>query len=161
MAATASWSPEAQLRLTSLLGQPLLLVLVLGLAYATWLVLVLIWLNAISGRRRLRPAQALSIAVWCRWAWFPLMILALVLGGINARLATVLAPALLAVGLLIEAVAGYRMMWDLQAVTRVSPARAILIGFGVPFVLAVAALVWLAVAGRDEAGFLWHLATRG
>ena len=161
VAATASWSPEAQLRLTSLLGQPLLLVLVLGLAYATWLVLVLIWLNAISGRRRLRPAQALSIAVWCRWAWFPLMILALVLGGINARLATVLAPALLAVGLLIEAVAGYRMMWDLQAVTRVSPARAILIGFGVPFVLAVAALVWLAVAGRDEAGFLWHLATRG
>ncbi|MEM7787817.1 MAG: hypothetical protein AAF594_08830 [Bacteroidota bacterium] len=160
VAATASWSPEAQTRLTDLLGQPLVLALVLALAYLTWLVLVLIWLNAMSGRRRLRPAQALSIAVWCRWGWFPLMIVALVLGGIDARLATVLAPALLGVGLFIEIVAGYRMMWDLQAVTSVAPVRAIVVGFGVPFVLAVAGLVWLGVVGRDEAGFLWHLATR-
>ena len=160
VAATASWSEPAQARLASLLGQPLTLSLVLALAYGTWLVLILIWLNVISGRRRLRPAQALSIAVWCRWGWFPLMIVALVLGGIDARLATTLAPAILAVGLLIEAVAGYRMMWDLEAVTHVPPARALLLGFGLPFVLVVAGLVWLALTSRAEAGFLWHLATR-
>lgn len=160
VAATASWSSSAQDRLTGLLGEPLTLVLVLALAYGTWLLLVLIWLNVISGRRRLRPAQALSIGVWCRWGWFPLMVVALVLGAVDARLATVLAPALLGVGLLVEVVAGYRSMWDLHVVTRVAPARAVLIGFGLPLLLAVAGLVWLAIAGRAEVGFLWHLATR-
>lgn len=161
VAATASWSPAAQARLTGLLGQPLTLVLVLALAYGAWLLLVLIWLNLMSGRRRLRPAQALSLAVWSRWGWLPLMVAALVLGGIDARLATALAPALLGLALLIEVVAGYRMMWDLEAVTKAPPARVLLIGFGVPFLLAVAGLIWLAVTSRAEAGFLWHLATRG
>ena len=161
VAATASWTVESQARLTGLLGEPLLLVLVLALAYAVWLVLSLIWLNLISGRRRLRPAQALSLAVWSRWAWLPLMILSLVLGSIDAGLATILAPAFLGLGVLIEIIAGYRMMWDLQAVTYAPPARAVLIGFGVPFVLAVVGLAFLGLTSRDEIGFLWHLATRG
>ena len=160
VAATASWTVEGQARLTGLLGSPLLLVLVLALAYAVWLVLSLIWLNLISGRRRLRPAQALSLAVWARWAWIPLMILSLVLGSIDAGLATVLAPAFLGLGLLIEVVAGYRMMWDLQAVTYAPPARAVLLGFGVPFVLALVGLGFLTATSREELGFLWHLATR-
>ena len=160
VAATASWTVEGQARLTGLLGSPLLLVLVLALAYAVWLVLTLIWLNVISGRRRIRPAQALSLAVWARWAWIPLMVLSLVLGSIDARLATVLAPAFLGLGLMIEVVAGYRMMWDLQAVTYAPPARAVLLGFGVPFVLALVGLGFLTVTSREELGFLWHLATR-
>lgn len=161
VAATASWTMEAQARLTGLLSRPLVLVLVLALAYAAWLLLNLIWLNLISGRRRLRPAQALSLAVWCRWGWLPLMVVSLLLGSIDARLATVLAPTFLSIGLLIEVVAGYKMMWDLQAVTYAPPARAVLIGFGVPFLLAVAGLVALGITSRDEIGFLWHLATRG
>ena len=160
VAATASWSIEGQARLTSLLGQPMLLVAVLALAYAAWLVLTLIWLKVVNGRRRLRPAQALSLAVWSRWAWVPLMVVSLVLGSIDAGLATVLAPAILAVGLLIEVVAGYRSMWDLHAVTYVPPARSVLLGFGVPFVLALAGLAALTVTSSDEIGFLWHLATR-
>ncbi|PAP75497.1 hypothetical protein [Rubrivirga marina] len=160
VAATSSWTLDGQARLTSLLGQPLLLVGVLALAYAAWLLLNLIWLNVITGRRRLRPAQALSLAVWCRWGWFPLMILSLLLGSIDPQLATVLAPTVLGVGLLIEVVAGYKMMWDLQAVTHAPPARAILLGFGLPFLLAVAGLVALGITSRDEIGFLWHLATR-
>ena len=160
VAATASWTVEGQARLTGLLGSPLLLVVVIALAYAVWLVLTLIWLNVISGRRRLRPAQALSLTVWTRWAWIPLMILSLVLGSIDAGLATVLAPAFLGFGLLIEVVAGYRMMWDLQAVTYAPPARAVLLGFGVPFVLALVGLGFLTMTSREELGFLWHLATR-
>ncbi len=161
VAATASWSPDAQARLTDFIGQPLLLTLTLALAYGAWLVLVLIWLKLMVGRRRLRPAQALSLAVWSRWGWLPLMVVALVLGGIDARLATALAPALLGVALLIEVVAGYKTMWDLEAVTHAPPARVVLLGFGVPFLLAAAGLVWLALSARAEAGFLWHLATRG
>ena len=161
VAATASWTLDGQARLTGLLGRPFLLVVVLALAYGAWLLLNLIWLNLITGRRRIRPAQALSLAVWCRWAWFPLMIVSLLLGSIDADLATVLAPTVLGVGLLIEVVAGYKMMWDLQAVTHVPPARAILVGYGLPFLLAVAGLVALGVTASDEISFLWHLATRG
>ncbi len=88
------------------------------------------------------------------------MVVALVLGGLDAGLATLLAPAILGLGLLVEIVAGYRMMWDLQAVTNAPPARAVLVGFGVPFLLVVGGLAVLALVSRDEAGFLWHLATR-
>ncbi len=160
-AATASWTLDGQAQLTGLLGQPLTLVLVLALGYAGWLLLSILWLNVISGRRRLRPAQALSLAVWCRWGWLPLMVVSLLLGSIDPGLATLLAPTFLGVGLLIEIVAGYKMMWDLQAVTYAPPARAVLVGFGVPFLLAVAGLVALGVTSTDEVGFLWHLATRG
>ena len=161
VAATSSWSVEGQARLTGLLGQPLLLVAVLAVTYAAWLVFNLIWLRVISGRRRLRPAQALSLAVWVRWAWLPLMVASLVLGSIDAGLATVLAPGVLGLALLVEVVAGYRMMWDFQAVTNAPPVRAVVLGFGLPFVLAAAGLVWLAVTSQAEIGFLWHLATRG
>ena len=161
VAATASWSLDGQARLTGLLGQPLTLVAVLALAYGAWLLLTIIWLNVVTGRRRLRPAQALSLAVWCRWGWLPLMVVSLLLGSIDAGLATVLAPTVLGVGLLIEVVAGYKMMWDLQAVTYAPPARAVLLGFGLPFLLAVVGLIALGVTSSDEVGFLWHLATRG
>ena len=162
VAATASWSVGAQAQLTGLLGKPLALVGVLALGYAAWLLLTLLWLNLMNGRRRrLRPAQALSLAVWCRWAWLPLMIGSLLLGSIDAGLATVLAPAVLGIGLLIEIVAGYRMMGDLHRVTSAPPARALLIGFGVPFLLALTGLVVLSISSSDEIGFLWHLATRG
>ena len=120
-----------------------------------------LWLKGLAGRRRLRPGQALSLAVWCRWAWVPLMVVALVLGGVDARLATLLAPAVLALGLAVEAVAGLRMTTDLQAVTNAPPLRAVVVGFGLPFLLAVGGLVALGLASRDEVGFLWHLATRG
>ncbi len=160
VAATASWTVASQAQLTGLLGRPLVLVAVVALAYASWLLLTLVWLKVVNGRRRLRPAQALSLTVWSRWAWIPLMVASLVLGSIDAELATLLAPVALALGLLIEVVAGYRMMWDLQAVTYVSPARAVLFGFGLPFVLVLGGLAALALTSSDEIGFLWHLATR-
>ena len=161
VAATSAWSAEAQLRITDLLGQPLVLVSVLALVYGAWLLLNLIWLNVLAGKaRRLRPAQALSLAVWSRWAWLPLMILTLLLVGLAPRLATTLAPVLLGLALLVETIAAYRMLYDLSLVIRLSPVRALLVGFVVPFVLAFAGLVALAVASRAETAFLWHLATR-
>ena len=161
VAATSAWSAEAQLRITDLLGQPLLLVVVLAFVYGTWLLLNLIWLNVLAGRaRRLRPAQALSLAVWSRWAWLPLMILTLLLVGLAPRLATTLAPVLLGLALLVETVAAYRMLYDLSLVIRLSPARALLVGFVVPFVFVCVGLIALAIASRAETAFLWHLATR-
>jgi hypothetical protein len=160
-AATASWSPAAQSRLVGLLGHPLALVAMVALGYGAYLLLNLIWLHALVGRRRLRAGQALSLAVWSRWAWLPIMALALLLSGVGPQTATALAPALLGLGLLAEAVAGYRMLLDFSAVTRVPPARALGLGFGVPFLVAVAVAIWLATAARPEAAFVWHLATRG
>ncbi|MDT7855571.1 hypothetical protein RQM47_02850 [Rubrivirga sp. S365] len=159
-AATAGWPAGAQDRLIALIGQPLVLVLLLALGYGAWLLLNVVWLNVLAGRRRIRPGQALSLAVWCRWAWLPLMVVALVLASVDAGLATVLAPTLLVVAVLIEVVAGYRMAWDLQSIKAVPPTRAVLFGFGLPFVLALGGLVWVALVSRDEAAFLWHLATR-
>lgn len=161
VAATAAWAPEAQLRMTELLGRPLVLVAVLALAYGAWLLLNLLWLNVLAGRaRRLRPAQALSLAVWSRWAWLPLMVLALLLVGLSPRLATTLAPMLLGLALLVETIAAYRMLYDLHIVIRLSPARALLLGFGLPFLLAGMGGIALAVLSQAEATFLWHLATR-
>ncbi|MEO0559467.1 MAG: hypothetical protein AAF170_14925 [Bacteroidota bacterium] len=161
VAATSAWTPEAQLRMTDLLGRPLVLVSVLALVYGTWLLLNLIWLNVLAGRvRRLRPAQALSLAVWSRWAWLPLMILSLLLVGISPRLATTFAPVLLGLALLVETVAAYRMLYDLSLVIHLSPARALLVGFGVPVLIAAGGLIGLAIASQAEMTFLWHLATR-
>ena len=160
VAATASWSLDAQAQLTTVLSNPLLMVALIAGLYGAWLLLNLIWLNVITGRRRIRPAQALSLAVWCRWAWLPLMVASLVLGSIDVALATVLAPTFLALGLLIEVWGGYRMLSDLQHVSFVPPARAVLVGYGLPFLLAVVGLIALGVLASDEIGFLWHLATR-
>lgn len=144
-----------------LLGRPLALVAVLALVGVAWVMLQLVWLHALAGRQRLRAGQALSLVVWSRWAWLPLMAAALLLAGVGPQTATALAPALLGIGLLAEMVAGYRTMLDLSAVARVPPARALLVGFGVPFALALACAVWLGVAVSAEATFVWHLATRG
>jgi hypothetical protein len=89
------------------------------------------------------------------------MAAALLLAGLSPQTATALAPAILGVGLLAETIAGYRMLLDFASVTRVPLGRALAVGFGLPFALAIAGLVWLSVAARPEAAFVWHLATRG
>ena len=62
-AATAAWSPEAQAGLTGLVGRPFSLVVVAALAYAAWLLLALLWLNVVSGRRKfLCKLQGLNVA---------------------------------------------------------------------------------------------------
>ncbi|HEX8299571.1 MAG TPA: hypothetical protein VF594_10475 [Rubricoccaceae bacterium] len=161
VAATASWPAAAQERLVGLLGHPLGLAAVLTLLALAWGLLNLMWLGVLVGRRRLRPGQAVSLVVWSRWAWAPLMAAALLLAGLSPQTATALAPAILGVGLLAETIAGYRMLLDFASVTRVPLGRALAVGFGLPFALAIAGLVWLSVAARPEAAFVWHLATRG
>ena len=161
VAATASWPAAVQERLVGLLGYPLGLAAVLAGIGVAWSLANLVWLNVLVGRRRLRAGQAMSLVVWSRWAWAPLMAAALLLAGLSPQTATALAPAILGVGLLAETVAGYRMLLDFAAVTRVPLGRALAVGFGVPFALAMAGLVWLSVAAAPEAAFVWHLATRG
>ncbi len=160
-AATASWPVGVQERLVVLLGYPLGLVAVLALVGIGWGLLNLLWLNVVVGRRRLRAGQAMSLVVWSRWAWAPLMAAALLLAGVSPQTATAMAPALLGLGLLAEVVAGYRAMLDLSSVAHVPLGRALVLGFAVPFALVVAGAVWLSVAAAPEATFVWHLATRG
>ena len=160
VAATAGWATAAQTAVLDLATRPFSLAAVLALAYATWLMLVVLWLNVVTGRRRLRAAQALSLAVWSRWAWVPLMALALVLASASPASATLLAPTVLVLGAVIEVVAAYRSMLDLVVVSNVSPPRALLVGFGLPAAVAVAAAVWLTVQAGPQLTFLWHLATR-
>lgn len=159
-AATVAWSAAVRIRWAELIGRPFVLVFVLALGFAAWLLLNIIWLNILSGRRRLRPAQALSLAVWSRWAWLPLMAVALLLGGIGPQEATVFAPFVLGAALMIETAASYRMLLDFGYVTNNSMGRALLLGFAVPFFLVVAALIAVAAMSGAEASFLWHLATR-
>ena len=160
LAATAVWSPDAQARLTGLVSRPLALVLVLSLAYGVWFFLNLIWMNVLSGKRRIRPAQALSVAAWSRWAWLALSVPAVVLGTLSPRTATAFAVPLLVAGIVAEIWAGYRTMTDFAYVSRVPYPRAVGIGFGLPLLLLAAGLVAFAVVAQAEAEFLLHLATR-
>lgn len=161
-AATAGLSPEAQSRVAALLGAPTLLVSVLAAAYGLWLLLNLVGLHGVAGRkRRLRPPQALTLAVWSRWAVFGLLVGAMLLATASPGRATLLAPALLGLWLAAEVVTLGRMAADLAAVARVPSGRAWLLGFALPVVVFGAALLAAATAARAELGFLWHLATRG
>ena len=160
LAATAVWSPTAQTRLTELVARPVTLVLVMTLGYVAWLFLVIIWMNVLSGKRRIRPAQALSLAAWSRWAWIALSVPAVVLGTLSPRTATALAVPLLTFGIVAEVWAGYRTMSDFAYVSRVPYPRAVGIGFGLPFLIIAAGLLVLGVVVQAEAEFLLNLATR-
>ncbi|MFN3596712.1 MAG: hypothetical protein ACK41D_05520 [Rubricoccaceae bacterium] len=158
--ATASWSLEDRLRLAALMGRPLLLAAGVAALYVAWLVLNVAWLYALSGRRRLRSGQALSLVVWSRWGWIPLMAAATILATLPLAWATVLAPVLLFGGLGLEVIASYRMLYDFSMVLRVPPVRALGLGFLVPLGLLGAGLAALFLAAQAETEFLWHLATR-
>ncbi|HLT46404.1 MAG TPA: hypothetical protein VK002_04175 [Rubricoccaceae bacterium] len=159
--ATSAWSPAGQARLDALLGLPLVLVLLGALVYGLWILFNMIWLYALTGRRRrIRPPQALTLAVWSRWSVAALMVGAMILATLPARTATRLAPVLLGAWLVAEVVATGRMLYDFAHVSRVPMQRAVLVGFWAPVgALAVVVLGALLFA-RAELGFLWHLATR-
>jgi hypothetical protein len=159
--ATSGWSAEGQARLDGLLGLPFVLVLLGGLVYGLWILFNMIWLYALTGgRHRIRPPQALTLAVWSRWSVVALMVGAMILATLPARTATTLVPILLAAWVVAEVAATGRMLYDFAHVSRVPMQRAVLVGFWAPLgVLAVIVLGAL-VFGRAELGFLWHLATR-
>lgn len=159
--ATAGWPPAPQAGLDGLIGLPFVLVLLGALLYGLWILLNMIWLYALAGRRhRLRPPQALTLAVWSRWSVVALMVGAMILATLPARTATTLVPVLLAAWLAAEVVATGRMLYDLTHVARVPLQRAVLVGFWAPAGMLAALVVAAFLFGRAELGFLWHLATR-
>ncbi len=161
-AATTSLGAEGQALIAALLGRPAVLTLVLAGAYAIWLMFHMVWLHVLAGRRRrLRPAQALTLAVWSRWGVLALLGAAMLLAAAPASSATAGVPLLLGAWAVVEFAALARETADLSAVARVSPARARGIGFGVPALLMALSLAAAALAMRAEITFLWHLATRG
>ncbi len=151
--------PEAEARVLGLIGTPLVIVLLVGVGYGVWLLLNMLWMLALSGRRyRVRPVQALVLAVWSRW---PVLVLA-----VGAVLVAVQpepirwVPLLLAAWGLAEAVAAARMLYDFGRVTRVPMPRALVRGLGAPLALGAAAWALAFVAVRPEVAFLWNLATK-
>jgi hypothetical protein len=141
------------------LRQPVFVALLGTLVYGLWILINMVWLLALAGKRhRIRPMQAGVLAAFSRW---PLMVLA-ILALLAAHGGDVLRwiPALLGLWAAIEFVAAARMLYDYGRVSRVPMPRAILAGMGVPLlILAGIAAVLFATAGPDLT-FMWHLATR-
>jgi hypothetical protein len=161
-AATSGLGSHQQAVLATLLGRPALLTALLAAMYVVWLALHMIWLHVLAGRRRrLRPAQSLTLVVWSRWGVVALLGAAMLLAAAPDAGAAAGAPLLLAAWALVEFAALARETADLSAVARVPPARARGIGFGLPALLMAIAIVAAALSIRPELGFLWHLATRG
>ena len=148
--------------IVTLLTAPVGLALLVTALYALWLVLIMVWLFALTGEEyRVRPQQAITLAVWPRWPLLALMLGALLVATLpTGLLAARWAVALLVGAVLVEIVALARTLGDFGAVSGVPPERALGIGLLVPVGLAVAtgaALMW---AVGPELSFLWHVATR-
>jgi len=151
---------EAQrTRTLGLLGRVSVVVPVLAVAYGFWLLLNMVWLLALTGRRhRIRPGQALALVTMSRWPVFVLAVLALLAA--QAETPMTYLPALLGVWLVAEIIAGARMLYDFARVSRVPMPRATLVGLGVPLALLAVAALGILITGGAQVGFLWHLATR-
>ena len=130
-------APATEARVLRVLAEPLAAVLLVSTAYAVWLLVNMLWLFALTGRRhRIRPTQALTLVVWSRWPLLVLM-LAAVLVAVQPEASLRGMPLLLTFWALIELVAAVRMLYDFGRVTRVPMPRALLVGFGVPLGLFV------------------------
>ena len=159
--ATASWEGEAQTRMVRLVGAPALLGILVAALYSAWLLLNVVWVGVLAGRRqRMRPVQALSLVVWTRWPWIILLIGAMLVASLPPASAGLWAGVLVIAALIVETLAGWRTLVDLTYVGFVSQGKALGLGFAVPFVLlSIGAIVLLVIAGAEVA-FLWHLAVR-
>ena len=146
----------------TLLTAPVALALLVTAIYALGLVLVMVWLFALTGKEhRIRPQQAITLAVWPRWPLLVLMLGALLVATMPAGLAAARwAVALLALWAVVEVVALARTLGDFGAVSGAPPERALGLGLLVPLGLAVALGVAVAWAVGPELSFLWHVATR-
>ena len=148
--------------IVTLLTAPVGLALLVTALYALWLVIVMVWLFALTGTaHRIRPQQAITLAVWPRWPLLVLMLGALLVATMPAGLAAARwAVALLALWAAVEVVALARTLGDFGSVSGVPTERALGLGLLVPLGLAVAVGVAVAWAVGPELSFLWHVATR-
>lgn len=152
--------PIVQARLLNVLAAPLIAGLFVGLGYVIWLLLNMLWLFVLTGRgHRIRPVQALTLAVWSRWPVLVLMLGAIIVA-VQPEASVRWVPLLLALWLVIEFVASVRMLFDFGRVTRVPILRAVGLGLAVPLALLTALGLGLFVAVQPELAFLWNLATR-
>ena len=159
--ATSGWEADAQSRLVSLVGSPALLGALLAVLYGAWLLFNVVWVGTLAGRRRrMRTVQALSLVVWTRWPWLLLLIGAMAVASLPGAASGPWAATLLVLALVVETIAAYRTMVDLTYVGAVSAARALGLGFAVPFLLILAGSIVFLVSAGAEIGFLWHLAVR-
>jgi hypothetical protein len=146
-------------RLLALLGRAATAVPLVAFAYGFWLLLNMVWMFALTGRRqRVRPNQALALTVLSRWPVFVLAVLALLAAQSDDPMRWV--PALLGVWLVAEVVAGARMLYDFGRVTRTPMPRAVAVGLGAPLAVLLVVTAAVLVIRGPELGFLWHLATR-
>jgi hypothetical protein len=153
--------PETQARVVGVVSTPLAMIALVSVVYAVWLLLNMVWMLALTGRQhRIRPAQALTLAVWSRWPVLVLMVGAVLLAAQSEETLRWV-PLLLSLWALAELVAGVRMLYDFGRVTRVPMPRALALGLGGPLVIGAVLSFGVWWVAQPELSFLWHLATRG
>ncbi len=150
---------EQRESLISVLRRPLLMVFVGAIPYALWILVNMIWLRLLAGKRyRVRPMQAAVLATFSRWPVIALAVVALL--AINSADPLAWLPWIVGFWLAAEFVAGPRMLYDYGKVTRVPMGRAVGFGLLVPFVLGAVLIMVMLTAAGPEGAFLWHLITR-
>ncbi|MEM6785784.1 MAG: hypothetical protein AAF624_18840 [Bacteroidota bacterium] len=157
----AGLPPNVLRGLNMLLQQSMLLVVLVGSLYALTQLINVVAMAVLARANRLLPAQALTLTVWARWPMLVLLIAAMALASQPPSLGlAVWALGLLAVWVVAELIGQIRALVDLGGVAQVPLARALGLGFVVPFLLGLLTLSFVAAAARPELEFLWHLVTR-
>jgi hypothetical protein len=157
--ATSGQGETTRERILGVLNSTTALVLLVSVFYAIWLLLNMVWLFALTGRRhRIRPGQALMLVGFSRWPIFVLAVLALLTAQSENPVAWV--PWLIWIWVAVEFIAMARMLYDYSRVTRVPMPRAIVLGMAAPIGLALVALLTFVMVSGPEFAFLWNLAMR-
>jgi hypothetical protein len=141
------------------LRRPFLTVAIGSTVYGLWLLLNIVWLRVLAGRRyRIRPLQATILVVLSRWSVFVLAILALL--AVQSENPVAWLPWLVGGWALLEVYGMIRMLYDFSKVARVPMQRAIVTGLGVPLAFFAVLFIAISLAAGPNLTFAWHLATR-
>jgi hypothetical protein len=145
----------------ALLGQPWMLVLLLGSFYALGIALWTSILSFTSRRRQpLIPGQALMLVLWARWPFPLLMAGAMAIPTLPEDGALFTVSFLAAAWLLTTLFAIARTLRDYAVITYTSFPLVLAMGFVNPLVLLLLVGVMMTLDAHATLTFLWHLATR-
>lgn len=155
-------SIQTQSVLVAMLTDPVLSVFLLGsvalLAVSAWMG---VWMIIASRKIPLLPSQALMLGVWPRWQLLLLLPMAMSIHTLPPETALFWIGVLLPLWIGTAFWASIRTTYDLMKITNCSPAVAAIVWLLNPVCVIILAVLALLIVERDQAVYLWHLATRG
>ncbi len=155
-------SIQTQSVIEAMLTGPVLSVFLLGsialLAVSTWMG---VWMIIASRKIPLLPSQALMLGVWPRWQLLLLLPMAMSIHTLPPETALFWIGVLLPLWIGTAFWASIRTTYDLMKITNCSPAVAAIVWLLNPVCVLILAVLALLIVERDQAVYLWHLATRG